>query len=141
MKRLITFIIHVMIIVATMWVFGLKAEISHMKVTKLYLEASHAIGTNTPHFRMEDRQVDGYLNLGYEAMAGKYVYTKTKILSMYSSSQFREVALDMELGLKPIKGIDIYLAHTSEHTLDMNGYPEHFPQKNAVGIRFNFIDQ
>ena len=78
--------------------------------------------------------------MGYEISLSKYIYSTTRVQSTMSSAQFRKVGLDFELGIKPLKGIQVFLGHTSEHTLDMSGYRE-FPQRNAIGIRFNYIDK
>ena len=108
-----------------------------LKVRKFYLEVLSAVSSNRPDFELKDRKVDGYLNLGYENTFGRYLYNKAKISSTMSSAQFRKVGLEMEFGIE-YKGIDLYVYHQSEHTMDMNGYKE-FPQKNAIGLRFNFI--
>jgi len=141
LKKVLKFTVHVVLVMGLLWLFNIEAanaEINHIKVTKLFLQVEGAVGNNTPHFRIRDREVDGYLTMGYEAEVTKYAYTKTVVRSMFTSAQFREVTLDMEFGIRPLKGIDVFVAHTSEHTLDRRGY-RNFPQKNTVGIRFNYI--
>jgi len=111
-----------------------------IKLRELYIEVENTVSTNTADFEIPDREIDGYLNLGYNVAIGNHLYQKTKITSMFSSAQFRRVALDMEIGLQIINELDLYLGHTSAHTLDMVGF-NNYPQRNVVGLRINLVGE
>ncbi len=142
-KGVIRFTVHVILMMGLLWLFNMElahADIAFVKVDKLYLQVESAVGTNRDDFRIRDREIDGYLTLAYEASIGKHLFSKTKVSAMTTSAQFRKVALDFEFGVEPVKGIEVFMGHVSEHTMDMRGYRE-FPQKNTIGIRFVYIGE
>lgn len=116
--------------------FTVQAE---PKLTKFYVEAEKAVMSNRTFNQVGKERVGGWLNLGYQVDHGP-VYTKSKVTSEYSSSQFRHVSFDAELGLRITNNYEIYYRHYSGHMLDSN-YGIKYPEENSVGIRLNLIGE
>jgi hypothetical protein len=113
------------------------AELPKVIVKNLYLEAEKARGTNRSYNIPDGHTPSNYANLGLDLTFTKYVYNNSKIKSVVDQSQFRNVSLDTELGIK-LYSVDIYIRHFSGHALDSE-YGKKFPQENSVGVRFNLI--
>lgn len=142
-KTFIKFVVHVVRVTGLLWMFNMElahADMSFVKVEKLYLQVESAVGANRDDFKNPDREIDGYMSLGYELSIGKHLFSKTVISSMMTTAQFRKVGLEFELGAELVEGVEVFVGHTSEHTLDIKSYKE-FPQKNTVGIRFVYIGE
>ena len=75
--------------------------------------------------------------IGFNFVFLKSAYLRNKISSEVDSSQFRYIALDSELGVRPTKFLEIYTQHYSGHALD-SAYLGKFPQDNTIGFRIDF---
>lgn len=113
------------------------ADIPNLKVEHLYLEAEKERGTNRSYNLPEGHSPSDYANLGFDLTFTKYVYSNSRVKSIVDQSQFRNVSLDSELGVR-YSGVDLYIRHFSGHALDST-YDKRFPQENSIGIRFNII--
>ena len=116
-----------------------SAASDKVKVDNLYLEFTKAYGTNTEDFNIPDRKISNYLNLGFNFTFDEFLFWNNKISSTISSAQFRKVGWEFEIGVVPVKGLEVYVAHESEHAMDMVGYKGSYPQMNSIGLRLNLI--
>lgn len=136
--RFFRFVFTLIVLISMSYSELVYSKIRYVSVDSLYLEIEAASGTNREDFRAKDREIDGYTTLGYSISIGKYLYTRSEIRGIMSSAQFRKVGLEFEMGVEPVKGVELFVGHISEHTMDFKGYKE-FPQKNTVGVRFVYI--
>lgn len=117
------------------------------KLVDLYIEIEKPVGQTRTLQKYETRKNNpenkaGELNLGMLSVA-KFklfdVYSSVEVNSVFTTRQFREVALETELGITK-DYVDVYYRHMSAHGLDMQ-FNEFYPQDNAVGIRIHFGDR
>lgn len=107
-----------------------------IKLDDFYLEYGRYVGGNSHHLApgYETKQLPA---LGWQFKAYKWAYMTNKISTEVDDSQFRYVALDSELGLKPTSNIELYYRHYSGHALD-SVYKTRYPSDDSVGFRIHF---
>lgn len=114
------------------------------KLKDLYVEIEKPVGQTRTLKRYETRKKNpekkaGELNLGMLTEADfkiLTIYSAIEVKSVFTTRQFREVALETEMGLT-VDYVDVYFRHMSAHGLDMQ-LNQYYPQDNAVGIRIHF---
>ena len=109
-----------------------------IKTKRLYIETERRVVTNREYYLRDRRDATYDVNLGLDLELPQTVYYNNKVTSITDSNQFRFIGLDFEVGMRPFEGIDVYFQHFSGHALD-ESYPEQFPQRNKIGIRWNLI--
>ena len=76
------------------------AEIPGFSVKNLYLETEKNIYNNTSYYLPNNSTPKENYNLGMDLKLGTYVYNNTKVVSIVDQTQFRQVGLNNELGVK-----------------------------------------
>jgi hypothetical protein len=100
---------------------------------RMYVEAEKGVGTNrSAYIRNEERA--GSLDMGFKVGMTKWAYSETRVMSDYTSSQFRHVGLENEMGVR-LGNIDLYLKHRSDHGMDATYFPDKYPNENSIAIR------
>lgn len=102
----------------------------------MYIEATRSISTNR-HWSIPKNEIKrGDLSLFAEISIFKYLRSRSKVESFYTDVQFRYIALDQELYIKPTDQIELFIKHKSEHGLDFEYKNiDKYPNTNSVGIR------
>lgn len=113
-------------------------EIPGITVKDLSIEVEKGIMENT-NFYLINENATHFLNLNLDVNMGKYTYINQKVKSIVGDNQFRYIEYNVEFGVRPFRGIDIYIRHMSGHALDTVFPQEDFPEDNSLGIRFNLI--
>ena len=117
-----------------------KHQLSGIKVKELSIEIERAIKKEANNsFYLKGETASHFLNLNLNTDIGNYTYLNQKIKSIVGESRFRYIEYNLELGVKPFNGVDIYIRHLSGHALDQTFSQGDFPEDNSVGIRFILI--
>lgn len=69
----------------------------------------------------------------YGYMRGLIHSLSDSFIDTHKDGQFREVGLNLELGIRIAPFLDIYYWHYSQHVLDIQT-PWHFPVEDGIGI-------
>lgn len=78
------------------------------------------------------------ISLTARAVIGKVFFWDTQIHGWSDSAQYRQVGLEVKLGLQVTRHLDLYYRHHSQHLLDKEG-PNHFPVEDAFGVTLYFV--
>lgn len=74
------------------------------------------------------------ISFGFDSTLAKYGFFNGQVVGTTDQGQYREVELDLKLGVRVSKYVDLFFAHQSIHVLDM-AYPYGtFPESDIVGI-------
>lgn len=119
---------------------GEKHSISGITIADLSIEVERAIMRDTNHsFYLKGEKASHFLNLNLDTNIGSHTYFNQKIKSIIGKSKFRYIEYNVEFGLRPFTGIDIYIRHLSGHALDQTFSEGDFPEDNSFGLRFTLI--
>ena len=108
-----------------------------IKLTDLSIEATqniHSSNNSTLEYPYEERYG---LNLNLGLRAGKYLYNRSKVLSLTDNRAFKYIALESELGAE-IGQFDIGVYHKSGHMLDSK-FNDSFRDDNRLFIRVHLF--
>lgn len=122
-----------LLILTCLAAISFKSE-AQFVLTKLSLEHLYSVGTNRHWAIPAEEYKKGELSLRVEHES-EYFFSRMRIGSMYTTRQFRYVALDYELGAK-VTGLELFVKHISEHTLDFKRKVK-FQNQNSIGVRID----
>ena len=108
-----------------------------VNVDNLYIETEKTFLTNRGYYIPEGEEPRYNFNLGFTLSSG-FMYVDNVISSTVGDSQFRYVALNVELGINVTSSTQVYYRHYSGHMLDYQS-TDQFPEENVIGLRFNLI--
>lgn len=93
------------------------------------------------YFDEYDNDIDRGANLNTELTLLKYGFYKSTIHMFGNETRLREAGLEFQGGVHVFSGVDVFYWHQSRHLLDDAPLrqDEHFPQLDAVGVRFHFV--
>ena len=102
-----------------------KHEIPNITIKNLSMETEKAIIKDANNsFYLVKETATYFVNLNLDVDMGKYTYINQKIKSIVGNDQFRYIQYDLELGVKPFRGIDLY-----DFGVGI-GAPEHLPYQH-----------
>jgi hypothetical protein len=93
------------------------------------------------YFDEYDNGIDRGANLNTEMTLLKYGFYKSTIHMFGNETRLREAGLEFQGGIHVWGGVDVFYWHQSRHLLDAAPVrkDDHFPQLDAVGVRFHFV--
>jgi hypothetical protein len=144
-EALIFFIVGVVAFTLSLLIYG---EAGGMEVRKLNFEAAAYQGTNHDPYLLIDNLDERLQHITavnwdvdmWSTSDNQYViYWNNSVIGKASSSQYRSVAWEFEIGMAYPK-LDLFYSHMSRHILE--GVRDiRFPLENAVGLRIKFIEK
>lgn len=141
-KAIHQFLFLILIMLLVLLSFNSKAEQRFVELNRIAIEVERAIGTNRDFTIPENEEKAGELNLILEAKYLGFLYSRDRVESMYTDSQFRFISLTKEFAVKPYDDLEVYYQHTSEHALDFEyDNIQKYPNINSIGFRLILFER
>lgn len=128
-------------ILALLLLLPLKAYAWHLiELDEVSSEYRHYLRPNyNAYFPQEEK--DG-LNLRLDSTVAKYFIWNSEVHGTSDDAAYRQIGLQMSVGVRVSRYLDLTLNHHSQHLLDEgDAWGRHFPCENWVGVKIYFYRQ